>query len=406
MQGPVTQLADQDDRKALEAFAVDNEDLERLELLSAEFNIFEAIGAVRQELRHSDLLAFLLDPSENHGLGDGFLRRFLQRAVAGAASQAPISPVDLDVWELDDVEVRREWSNIDILVVDARNRFVALIENKIDSGEHSDQLRRYWSAVEHEFAGYRMLGLFLTPGEDDPSDGRYLAIDYKMVADVAKRLVELRSSTIGPDVKTVLRHYEQMLRRHIVSDSDIADLCRKLYRKHRHALDLILLHRPDAGQAAVRDLMERLIKDSADLVVDDSVKTYLRFAPQNWASPKLTRGTSWTKSGRTLLFEGVFNVDRVFIKLTLGPGPTEVRERIFRLAQGAPNVFKGNQKTLSPKWHQLFQRPILDAKTLASEDREAIEAVVREQWKLFSANELPAIRSAFEGEASLWEPLP
>jgi hypothetical protein len=406
MQGPVAQPANQDDRKALEAFVVDNEDLERLELLSAEFNIFEAIGAVRQELRHSELLAFLLDPSENHGLGDGFLRRFLQRAVAGAASQAPISPVDLDVWELDDVEVRREWSNIDILVVDARNRFVALIENKIDSGEHSDQLRRYWSAVEHEFAGYRMLGLFLTPGEDDPSDGRYLAIDYEMVADVAKRVVELRSSTIGPDVKTVLRHYEQMLRRHIVSDSEIAELCRRIYRKHRHAVDLILLHRPDAGQAAVRDLMERLIKDSADLVVDDSIKTYLRFAPQNWASPKLTQGTGWTKSGRTLLFEGVFNVDRVFIKLTLGPGPTEVRERIFRLAQSAPNVFKGNQKTLSPKWHQLFQRPILDATTLASEDGEAIEAVVREQWKLFSANELPAIRSAFEGEASLWEPLP
>jgi hypothetical protein len=56
---------------------------------------------------HSELLAFLLDPTENHGLGDSFLRRFLQRALAGGPSGAPISPVDLDVLELDDVEVRR-----------------------------------------------------------------------------------------------------------------------------------------------------------------------------------------------------------------------------------------------------------------------------------------------------------
>jgi hypothetical protein len=53
------------DLKALEAFVVDNPDLERLEALLDQFNIFEAIGVVRQELRHSDLLAFLLDSQES-----------------------------------------------------------------------------------------------------------------------------------------------------------------------------------------------------------------------------------------------------------------------------------------------------------------------------------------------------
>ncbi len=40
----------------LEQFVVDNEDLERLESLLDQFNIFEAVGMVRQEIRH-----FLLD---------------------------------------------------------------------------------------------------------------------------------------------------------------------------------------------------------------------------------------------------------------------------------------------------------------------------------------------------------
>ena len=60
------------DQKALEAFLLDNPELAQLEVLLDEFNIFEAVGAVRQEVRHSDFLAFLLHPRERHGLGATF----------------------------------------------------------------------------------------------------------------------------------------------------------------------------------------------------------------------------------------------------------------------------------------------------------------------------------------------
>jgi hypothetical protein len=53
-----------EDRQALEAFVVENDDLETLEGLLEQFNIFEALGVARQELRHSDFLAFLLDPRQ------------------------------------------------------------------------------------------------------------------------------------------------------------------------------------------------------------------------------------------------------------------------------------------------------------------------------------------------------
>src|SRR5215212_6607283 len=72
------------DRQALDAFVVENADLEALEGLSEQFNIFEAIGVVRQELRHSDFLAFLLDPRQNHRLGDAFVRRLLQKILIAA----------------------------------------------------------------------------------------------------------------------------------------------------------------------------------------------------------------------------------------------------------------------------------------------------------------------------------
>ena len=67
------------DRQALEAFVVENADLEALEGFLEQFNIFEAVGVVRQELRHSDFLAFLLDPRQNHRLDDAFVQRLLQK---------------------------------------------------------------------------------------------------------------------------------------------------------------------------------------------------------------------------------------------------------------------------------------------------------------------------------------
>lgn len=45
-------------------------------------NIFSAVGMTRQEVKHSAFLAWLLTPfkgTEQHGLGNVFLRRWLER---------------------------------------------------------------------------------------------------------------------------------------------------------------------------------------------------------------------------------------------------------------------------------------------------------------------------------------
>jgi len=57
-----------EERALLGRFVVDNEGLERLEALLAEFNVFEALGAVRQELRRSAFLAKIYLPFERLSL--------------------------------------------------------------------------------------------------------------------------------------------------------------------------------------------------------------------------------------------------------------------------------------------------------------------------------------------------
>jgi hypothetical protein len=102
-----------DPQKLLEQFVVNNADLERLESLLNQFNIFEAVGMVRQEIRHSRFLAFLLNPNASHHLGDIFLKTFLKRLLL-EANNATVSPIEIDVAPLTDTEVRREWKNKEV----------------------------------------------------------------------------------------------------------------------------------------------------------------------------------------------------------------------------------------------------------------------------------------------------
>ena len=55
-----------------------------------------------------------------------------------------------------DVEVRREWKNIDVLVIidEDHQNVVFSIENKIKSPERRDQLQRYSAAINNQFKEY------------------------------------------------------------------------------------------------------------------------------------------------------------------------------------------------------------------------------------------------------------
>src|SRR5205823_3361282 len=128
-------------------------------------------------------------------------------------------------------------------IASASNRFVVVIENKIGTGEHSDQLARYFEYATRQFADWRILPIFLTPEGSPATHENYVAVAYSLVEQVVRETVASYESTIGADVKIALQHYSQLLQRHVMSESDIAELCRKIYKKHQRALDLIFEHR-------------------------------------------------------------------------------------------------------------------------------------------------------------------
>ena len=222
---------------------VDNPELDRLNELIGEFNVFEAAGLRRDEVKHARFLSFLLSPQEALGLGEGFLRPFLQRAIrASERTDLPVSPLDLELWSLADAEVRVEWQSIDLLILVPGRKLAVVFENKIGSGEHSDQLNRYLTRVHQQYPGWKVLPLFLSPQGTPPTDERYLPVTYEIIVGLLDHLLDTRSASMGDAVRLALRHYAQLLRRHVVSDSEIRELCQSIYRKHKAAIDLIVEH--------------------------------------------------------------------------------------------------------------------------------------------------------------------
>jgi hypothetical protein len=204
-----------------------------------ELNIFKAAGLYRQEIRHSNFLAFLLSPQQSHGLKDGFLKRLIQKASDKLAGEPPTRPLQIALSDFSDSIVSREWRNIDILVESKNNRFVFAIENKIDSTEGTKQLETYEEVVCAEYPSHARLFGYLTTDGSTPSRETWSAIGYSDVIEALTETIQ-RSSDLTAPARMILDHYVDLIRRNIVPDQALIDQCRRLYSLHKDALDLII----------------------------------------------------------------------------------------------------------------------------------------------------------------------
>lgn len=95
--------------------------------------LFEHLGIQRYEPAHSKLLAWLLNPTQSHRLGDAFLRGFWRQAFSDAPSS--FEPVNVSC------EEQKESSRPDIIVRGPSGCLI--IEVKVWSSEHDDQTVEY-----------------------------------------------------------------------------------------------------------------------------------------------------------------------------------------------------------------------------------------------------------------------
>ena len=376
--------------EALQSFLEDH-DLETLEELADEFNILTALGAVHSEIRHSNFLAWLLSPAESHGLGDYFLAAFLKELTRKASvlgTEAP-SLFDIDSSNLDDAEVLREWRNIDILIRSDDHRFVCALENKVRSGEGVDQLARYKSIVRAEFPSYRQLFAYLTVEGATPSEADYVALSYGEIASLVDTLMERKKDKLGSEILTFISHYKEMLRRYIVEDSEIQDICNRIYKTHKKALDLIFEYKPDR-QSEIYDYLVDLISQDPALILDDSSKSSIRFLPSDWDFiPRA--GEGWTSTSRIVLFEFKNSPQGLSLYLYIGPGRQEVREKLYEMAGQDLTLFNTASRKLRPKWLAIYKKTLTRPKDYEDKDAHELRQALGQKLTKIRSSDFPRI---------------
>lgn len=130
------------------------------------FNVFSALNMCSDEVRlHSRLLATLLNPKANHGLGNEFLKSFL---IALGLPEDYITYCKEQIVERPIGEVTEATGGrIDIILEDRGH--AVIIENKIYAGDQPNQLLRYHNYGIKMFGENNFKLVYLTLYGSDPS---------------------------------------------------------------------------------------------------------------------------------------------------------------------------------------------------------------------------------------------
>jgi hypothetical protein len=115
-------------------------------------NSAKRYGVERMEIKHSNLLAWILNPSNAGSLGTKPIKDLLKLIQHNTIKDNTFKTLDLNKAILTDVNIKRESYNIDLLItlkIDGID-YAIIIENKVYSSIHGDQLRNYKTTIAEE----------------------------------------------------------------------------------------------------------------------------------------------------------------------------------------------------------------------------------------------------------------
>lgn len=308
----------------LKNFLLDIDCLNELSPWANKFNLFDVLKISKAEIRHSNMLGWLLDPNENHNLKDHFLRGLMEK-IAQNIHFSHMDIFDLLLMDYYDFKIYREWKNIDLLLVSDKNQLIICIENKVYSQEHDNQLNRYKQTVQEQYVDYTKLFLFLTPQGERSSDAdTWINISYLEIINLLENTMS--KTTLSPDAELLIKNYIDTVRWHIVGDDHLIKICNDIYRKHKKALDLIYENKLDHTQEVTNSILEHLLTVSKDLPIQINgpkcSKSYIRFTSDGISKllPDHKEETSGWKTYNHYFYEITNKGGSINLQLSLSRG--------------------------------------------------------------------------------------
>ena len=203
-------------------------------------------------------------------------------------------------------------------------KVVITIENKISTSEHSGQLQRYRKIIEKKFNNFKKIFIFLSPNHAVPNDENWVGMTYAIIANLIEDLLNSKKDNLSNNVYNFINQYNIILRRYIVGNSEIEEICRSIYKKHQKALDLIFQYKPDIS-LEVSECLQNLLKKDKRVNFISASKTCISFSTGaiNSVIDKITKISP--DSGKILYLEFRNYENKLAIYFLIGPGEQEHR---------------------------------------------------------------------------------
>ncbi|MDW5318141.1 PD-(D/E)XK nuclease family protein [Rhizobium sp. PL01] len=387
---------------------MEDADFQNLEKSLDIFCPFEAVGMVSAEIRHSNFLSYILNPNRPHGFKGALLRTFLMSAMRIGHEKglsAGLTPLDIHLMDMEVVEVRREWRNIDLLLIAPTSKLVVAVELKIDASQSKGQLTGYRRVVHEQWPdiAWRKIFIFLTKHDEMPDDLQWLPMPLSLVIEAFKGYIsqpELNQATLPHQM---LSAYCAMAERHHMENRDLVQLANAIWSRHEQALTFLISHQPDIWGPIHRALLDRVheIPETANrqspltLQRDHDTSRITRFAIVEWDTiPGMLTAHEWTPTNRLLLYELKFESNGVSGYLYMGRGGGKERDSILN-ALGAIR----KSKKLTAGWTRLESRLLLSAADASNADPdEAVEQIISgfKAYILESASRTNALLSTLQ----------
>ena len=178
--------------------------------MADDFNILGVLGLTNKEIRHSMMLAWLLDHD---------MRRYGTHCQGSSGFRFFLSEIGLPASYADErYIVSREVSGDNSIVdleIACREHFLIHVEIKIWSSEGVDQTNREWNDLQERAKSLDLKtpnpavhAFFLTPHGSRPECCHFIPISWRRIANVVKAFAE---QAIPPDVRLFAAHYAKTL---------------------------------------------------------------------------------------------------------------------------------------------------------------------------------------------------
>ncbi len=185
--------------------------------LQREFNTFDVLRYADYEIRHSNVLAWLLRPADTHGIGERFLEWFVNHVNERRAAEN-VEPLPVTDLGATNVSVWRERDYVDITVMFKAERWLIAIENKVGpaSSDHVEQVSGYERKLRGQYEGHSVASVLLTTSPDGSVDFPGIVhVGWDAVHTAIRSFLddgEFHSSSVGAFVRQYLDLVERWFR--------------------------------------------------------------------------------------------------------------------------------------------------------------------------------------------------